>query len=319
MSNICFSLIVPVYNVEQFLNECLESIYRQSYNNWEAIIIDDGSTDSSSFICDEWADKDKRFRVYHKENGGVCEARNIALSKLTGEYVGFVDADDFLAYNALELVNKAINDTESDVVFIGHNRVDESNQIKEIRLGEKFVLNKNNDIVRQTLLLGKNSYLGVLWNKFIKSAYIYKNNEIIKFDKKFAIGEDQIWLLNVFDNVKTAVTVNEGLYSYRIRKSSVVHSKKWNKKKMSEIYARKKMVELTEKLYPELSRLAHVKYRNCTNSIGLNLLKIKSFKTLKNVSSYCKLYFREYITCGSVGIKDKILSLFLQIVYFFLV
>ncbi|MCM1270055.1 MAG: glycosyltransferase [Ruminococcus flavefaciens] len=319
MDDICFSLIIPVYNVEKFLNKCLESICKQSYSNWEAIIVDDGSTDSSALICDEWANKDNRFKVYHKENGGVCEARNIALSKLTGEYVGFVDADDFLAYNALELVSKAINDTRSDVVFIGHNRVDESNQIKEIRLGEKLILNKKNDIVKQTLLMGKNSYLGVLWNKFIKSVCIYRDNDIIEFDKNFAIGEDQIWLLNVLNNVKTAITVNVDLYSYRIRESSVVHSKKWDNKKMSEIYAREKMVELTESLYPELSKYAHIKYRHCTNSIGLNLLKSKSFKILKNVSSYCKLYFREYITCSSVGIKAKILSLFLQVIYFFLV
>jgi putative glycosyltransferase len=305
--------------VEGFLNKCLDSIYKQSYSNWEAIIVDDGSTDSSSSICDEWADKDKRFKVYHKENSGVCETRNIALSKISGEYIGFVDADDFLAYNALELVSKAINDTKSDVVFIGHNRVDESNQIKEIRFGEKLFLNKKNDIVKQTLLIGKNNYLGVLWNKFIKSACIYKENDIIKFDKNFAIGEDQIWLLNVFNNVKTAVTVNKDLYSYRIRESSVVHLKKWDNRKMSEIYAREKMVELTESLYPELSKYAHIKYRNCTNSIGLNLLRSKSFKILKEISSYCKLYFREYITCNSVGIKAKILSLFLQVVYFFLV
>ena len=307
MDDICFSLIIPVYNVEKFLNKCLDSICKQSYSNWEAIIVDDGSTDSSALICDEWANKDNRFKVYHKENGGVCEARNIALSKLTGEYVGFVDADDFLAYNALELVSKAINDTRSDVVF------------KEIRLGEKLILNKKNDIVKQTLLMGKNSYLGVLWNKFVKSVCIYRDNDIIEFDKNFAIGEDQIWLLNVLNSVKTAVTVNEGLYSYRIRESSVVHSKKWDNKKMSEIYAREKMVELTESLYPELSKYAHIKYRHCTNSIGLNLLKSKSFKILKNVSSYCKLYFREYITCSSVGIKAKILSLFLQVIYFFLV
>lgn len=318
MDNICFSLIVPVYNVESFLNKCLNSIYKQSYTNWEAIIVDDGSTDSSSLICDKWADKDKRFKVYHRENGGVCEARNFALSKLKGEYIGFVDSDDFLAYDALELVSKAINDTKSDVVFIGHNRVDESDRIKEIRLGEELVLNKKNDIVRQTLLMGKNNYLGVLWNKFIKSSCIYKKHEIIKFDRNFAIGEDQIWLLNVFDNVKTAVTVNKDLYSYRIRNNSVVHLKKWDKKKMSEIYARKKMVELTESLYPELSRYAHIKYRSCLNGIGLNLLKCRYFKILKKVSSYCRLYFKEYITCSSVGIKDKTVSLFLQAVYFFL-
>lgn len=314
MNNIRFSLIVPVYNVEEYIDKCLKSIHNQSYDNWEAIVVDDGSTDSSSVICDKWADTDKRFKVYHKENEGVCETRNAALSEIKGEYIGFIDADDFLAYDALELINNAINETKSDVVFIGHNRVDESDQIKEVRPGKEIITNNRNDIVKQSLLIGKESYLGVLWNKFIKASCIYQNGETIKFDKKYAIGEDQVWLLNALNNAENAVSVKKDLYSYRLRNSSVVHSKEWNSKKMSEIYAREKMVELTENLYPELNKYAHIKYRNCLHSISFNLLKARSFKVLKEISPYSKLYFKEYFTSDSVGIKNKLMALFMQMI-----
>ena len=91
------SIIVPVYNVEKYLEQCLDSIIGQTYKNLEIILVDDGSTDSSGAICDRYAEQDKRIRVIHRENGGVCAARNTALEAVTGDYIGFVDPDDWCA------------------------------------------------------------------------------------------------------------------------------------------------------------------------------------------------------------------------------
>ena len=101
-SEALISIIVPVYNTEKFIHKCLDSIAAQTYTNWEAILIDDGSPDSCGIICDEYAVKDKRFKVIHQENKGVVTARNNAIAKATGEYLAFVDSDDFIEPTMLE-------------------------------------------------------------------------------------------------------------------------------------------------------------------------------------------------------------------------
>ena len=102
------SVIVPVYNVEKYLDNCVESIVNQTYKDLEIILVDDGSPDNCPAMCDEWAKKDSRIRVIHKENGGVSSARNIGLDNVTGEYIGFVDSDDYLESNMYELLLQLI-------------------------------------------------------------------------------------------------------------------------------------------------------------------------------------------------------------------
>ena len=102
MTDALISVIVPVYNVEQYLTKCLESIVSQTYTNLEILLIDDGSTDGSGEICDRFASKDSRISVIHKANGGVSTARNLGMELCTGEYIMFVDADDYLSKNAIE-------------------------------------------------------------------------------------------------------------------------------------------------------------------------------------------------------------------------
>ena len=100
------SIIVPVYNVEQYLRQCLDSILVQTFTDWECILVDDGSTDCSKDICDEFANKDSRFRVVHKKNGGVSSARNKGIELSRGVYITFVDADDTIDKDVLSAVNK---------------------------------------------------------------------------------------------------------------------------------------------------------------------------------------------------------------------
>ena len=102
--NSLISVIVPVYNVEDYLDRCIESIINQTYKNLEIILVDDGSTDSSGKKCDEYALRDGRIKVFHKENGGVSSARNMGLDIATGDYIGFVDSDDLLEHNMYEML-----------------------------------------------------------------------------------------------------------------------------------------------------------------------------------------------------------------------
>jgi len=113
------SVIIPVYNVEKYLNRCLESIVGQTYNNLEIILVDDGSTDSSGLICDEWAKKDSRIKVIHKLNGGLGYARNSGLSLATGKYLSFVDSDDYLKITTYSDLINIMEKSNSDICYFG--------------------------------------------------------------------------------------------------------------------------------------------------------------------------------------------------------
>lgn len=123
MRNQIVSVIIPVYNVEKYLNTCLKSVVRQSYADLEIIIIDDGATDSSSKICDRWSNVDERVNVYHYGNGGLSVARNRGLEKATGEFVVFLDSDDYLIDNAVEEMVRIIEKKDADVVFFNWKNV----------------------------------------------------------------------------------------------------------------------------------------------------------------------------------------------------
>ena len=113
------SVIVPVYNVEEYLDNCIKSISSQTYANIEILVIDDGSTDDSSLKCDQWAKKDKRIRVIHKLNGGLADARNVGIEMANGEYLLFVDSDDYIERNMCEIMIKAMESSQADIVISG--------------------------------------------------------------------------------------------------------------------------------------------------------------------------------------------------------
>ena len=110
-----FSIIVPVYNVEKYLSTCVESILSQTFNNWELILINDGSTDYSGIICDEYKKKDTRIKVFHTENKGVSAARNIGLKNAIGEWIAFIDSDDYMEKNWLEVVSMTIKKYKAEL------------------------------------------------------------------------------------------------------------------------------------------------------------------------------------------------------------
>ena len=140
MNNPLVSVIVPVYNVAPYLEQCLDSIVNQRYRNLEIILVDDGSTDESGAICDRYAEQDGRIQVVHKENGGQSSARNVALDMMTGEWVLFVDSDDWIELNTLELLFEQ-KDERADLVEFGVNLV-YSNNI-EVKLNKSCVESYN--------------------------------------------------------------------------------------------------------------------------------------------------------------------------------
>lgn len=123
------SVIVPVFNVQNSLNMCLQSIVEQTYENLEIIVIDDGSTDSSSKICDDWCEKDNRIKVIHQENKGLAETRNVGIANSTGKYVAFVDSDDFVDSKMIETLYNVLIKTNSQISTCKFRRVDKWQKI----------------------------------------------------------------------------------------------------------------------------------------------------------------------------------------------
>ena len=133
IDNVCdISIIVPVYNTENFLEKCLNSIIDQTFTNWQAICINDGSSDSSLKILQHYAQKDKRFVIINQENNGVSAARNVGLKAATGKYIMYLDSDDIIHPNCMEIALKTITDTQTDVCDFGFVRVKEKQNILKI-------------------------------------------------------------------------------------------------------------------------------------------------------------------------------------------
>lgn len=195
-----FSIIIPVYNVAPYLHECLDSVLAQTYACWEAICIDDGSTDGSDAILDEYAAKDSRFRVIHQANAGVSSARNIGLKKSVGDYVAFVDGDDLVNSKWLEYVAEKIEGNSVDLIQFGVTQFDEKSALSWGACDEISI------------------YAGWFWQK------IYRRDVIGNIDfPNYRIGEDCAFMARVASAADTVAFVKRQLYGYRKRANSASH------------------------------------------------------------------------------------------------
>ncbi len=209
------SVIVPIYNVEKYLDRCIKSIVNQTYENLEIILVDDGSPDNSPKMCDEWAKKDKRIKVIHKENGGVSSARNIGIDKSRGEWITFVDADDYIEPTYAEDMLAVSNDFDTKYICCGYNKV-YSNKSETINSsGEIIELNKKDFLI--ALLNVQTSY-GFVHMKLIHKDVIGN----VRFNEELPVGEDALFNVQLCKNLDKAVIYNKPLYNYRINLNSVV-------------------------------------------------------------------------------------------------
>lgn len=213
------SIIVPVYNIEKYIVECIESILNQTYRNIELILIDDGSTDKSGVICDEYKNKDGRVVVIHQENKGVSTARNRGLDEATGKYIMFADSDDFLETYAIELMVKSIRNC--DMTICGYIEKFANKNIKHNIIESETIIGNKKAI---ELLFDRKYYGGYLWNKIFIADRIKENG--LKFDTKIHMCEDLVFVCKYLLTATKVNLIPQELYYYRMRKSSMV----WNAK-----------------------------------------------------------------------------------------
>ena len=200
-----FSIIVPVYNVENELNRCIDSILIQSEEDFELILIDDGSIDNSGIICDIYEKKDARVKVIHKENGGVSSARNVGLDNAKGEYIVFVDSDDYVTNNYLEkLYNPDVGMVSCGIKYI---QIDKSCFILDNKVEGVFDIGK--EIINK-MIESKNIYS--VYSKMYHNEIIQKNN--IRFMEHISLGEDTIFLINYIKNIDSIEVKKDIVYNY---------------------------------------------------------------------------------------------------------
>lgn len=230
------SVIVPVYKVEKYINVCIESIVKQTYSDLEIILVNDGSPDNCPLICDEWKSKDSRISVIHQKNMGVSAARNSALMQMTGDYVLFVDSDDWIAKNMIEvLVKKMEESKEIDAVFCGYFEIDDDGQkIRTVNPKHTGVVSRNEGI--ESIF---DAYGTVLWNKMFRADLL---KEKVLFDLELKIGEDELWMIDVLKNAKKICLYNESLYYYRRRLEGASNDYRLNSRRLSEIVAQQKAI-----------------------------------------------------------------------------
>lgn len=224
------SVIIPVYNVEQYLRECLDSVLAQTYSNYEVLLIDDGSTDSSFDICCEYCDKDKRFKVYQKENGGASSARNYGLDCAAGEYLYFLDSDDYLKPIALEKMVSCACQHQADLVFIEGETINEQGaQVTgKYRFHHQYSPSAPYLLMKE-MMNHKEFYVGTPFF-FIKKEVFEKNQ--LRF-KEGIISEDMIMAYQLFSLANQGAHIHEELYVRRYRPNSVTTSVKTEKNYVS--------------------------------------------------------------------------------------
>ena len=214
------SIIVPVYQVEKYIRQCVDSILAQTFTDFELILVDDGSKDKSGQICDEYAVLDQRVKVIHKENGGLSDARNCGMDQAVGNYFMFVDSDDYIAPTMLEYLYKALMNKEADIAvcnflhfFEEDRKRDFSTNIQsEVLSGAEIFYSRKNERVY--------GIWTVAWNKLYKRETL--GNVRFRFGK---YHEDEFWANDIYQMDIKVVTIPECLYYYRQRDNSIMGRK----------------------------------------------------------------------------------------------
>ena len=282
------SIIVPVYNAKDYLRRCLDSILAQTYTDWEALLIDDGSTDESGNICDEYAIKDKRFKVFHRENKGVSAVRNAGLANASGEYISFIDSDDFVHEGMLAKQYQMLKENDADLAITGYDFAYDDTLNQATVKGELQILNSEGAIKK---ILDNQQFCSP-WTKLYKKKLFNNVNY-----PEGEIYEDLMTAFEIFMAADKIVYQDIPFYNYFQACVSITRSD-FSYSKLDEVKALKKQYEFVNAKFPELADEARYKYVNNVFGHIINLVtkddeigqeKYKEFtKVLKDNYSFYK-------------------------------
>ena len=300
------SIIVPVYNSDKYIARCIESIINQKYENIELILIDDGSKDNSLEIMKHYKDLDKRIFVYSNTNHGVSYTRNYGLEKATGEYITFVDSDDYIDKDMYNEMIKALEKEKTDMVICSYKKVIEEN----ISINNKTPKSKKLNGIDEAFSYLKNekyNYISNIWNK------IYLKNKIQnKFNEKYYIGEDLLFNCQYLLNTNTVYFMDKPFYNYIIQNQSLSHKvtdktitsiqafdeiiktvdKKISNHNIDDLYREQfRFANLIIKTYKKLDKKNKIYIKETRKKLFTKILKSKEIGFIRKIKTILKMCF----------------------------
>lgn len=297
------TVVLPIYNVEQYVAECIDSVINQTYQNIEIILVDDGSQDKSGKICDDYKEKDARIQVIHKENGGLSDARNIGIEKARGKYICFVDSDDIIKESYIENLYQLIRKYNVSMAICDFQRIASIKDIKEDTYPKKEIVYEKREILEK--IYNKSTYVQttVAWNKLYDITLFKKH----KFPKG-KLHEDEYTTYQLYYDIDKVVMTTEKLYYYRYVPQSIMH-KAFSLKRLDGIQAlEERMMFFKEKKEEHLYNLTLIQYESILMIHYMNCkLYLKEEKDIQNElwNKYKKM-FKKVITLKEISLKDKI-------------
>lgn len=282
------SVIVPIYQVEKYLVRCIESLFKQTYIEFEIILVDDGSSDSCSFLCDEMIGNDSRIKVIHKPNGGLSDARNAGIPLVVGDLVSFIDSDDAVVPDFFEIMLKTLQAENSDIVECSVVKFYEDNHFD--RYQDDLAVTSYTTVDGLSGLIAEHPFHQYVWNKLYKTELIH--NTMFPFGK---LNEDEFWTYQVFGRAKKVTKINKTMYYYFQRGSSIM-GEGFSLRRLDALEGKSGRQRYVEDRYPELAAQARINlFSSCIFSAqsALKYLKNDEKKKAVRVISYyvkgCKL------------------------------
>ena len=316
IDNPLVSVVVPVYNVEKYLDRCVQSIVNQTYENLEIILVDDGSTDNSASMCDNWAKADRRIKVIHKINSGLGMARNTGLDSVCGKYIFFFDSDDYVNIEIVEKCVTAAEKNNSEVVVYGLCDVYDNGKTSE----KEIVADKTvyvGDEVKNEVLPGMFTYsMGFGISSCGKMYSLSKIKELnLKFkSEKEIISEDAYFILELFPHINNVSIIKESLYYYYKRSNSLTHSYKADRQMKNDVFLIKCIElahqnNLSQQVINHITARYHMYSITAMKQIVASDLSAKEKELELNKVMKSKV-LHDSLTDGALRLHNKRLSLF---------
>lgn len=292
------TIVIPVYKVEKYLSECLESVINQTFQDWQAICVDDGSPDNCGVILDEYAAKDKRIKVVHQENKGLSGARNAAFDYITTPYAMFLDSDDVLHCRALEKAYYTIEKEKADMLWFDFNWFKDGEQINQNSLlTSSFTKSYKNPFkfyaIKNKLFSNRQTRMpGTVTNKIYKSEYVKQT----PFATGVYPGEDNLFTLEITAKIKNLVHLKEKLYFYRIRQGSIMRSLD--------------TIDLNENMKKEVNWYQQIRIRLIEQNVSVKNIDI--FDKYLAESVFFKKLFRPFIKDNKISQSKEYIDSLIQ-------
>lgn len=308
MADRLVSIIVPIYNVEKYLDKCLKSIQMQTYENIQVILINDGSPDNCKSICEKYCRSDKRFMLVNKENGGLASARNAGLVKVNGDFVACVDSDDYIEPNMIQVLLENVVNHNADLSVCSFYENQSDDKTKQEFFSKNVEIISQEEAIKRCITPGK--FYGFAWNKMYRAKLL--GNQ--RFDEKILKGEDSPFSCDYILKCNRIVVQDIPLYHYRIDSVSISRSK-FNVGKMTVLNSYQYIIDrlIEEKMDKIIIDMQKVQYANQLLSLRTNIILSgkENFTTqLEVIDKQMRKFERLYLKSNIVDVKHKIAYFF---------